>query len=779
MARAVQLRRGSETLDLTASPYSLQAGGWTSEPGRVEARLLALATTEAELDRYLSTLRRWISQAETYQESLAGDPVHVYSKTCDALTQTAELGATWRRAMVAGGQVVVESLGTNATPQWYAFVRVGLDLTESTWRRAAAASVLEASSSSTTVGTDGSLTVPASATLTARRRTYLAGGFTVRARWAYSDNDCVFCNAEAGANDVKAYYQASDNKVYMQDSAGTTASSSALSIVAGTETDLVFRWSPGVGMAIWVNGTANGTAASCVLDFGSYGSELLTNGGFETVTGTDDDGTSDTFAGWTAYLVDDGVGNKIESTATVSAGSHAVKMTKTTQRPLLAQSVSVTPGARYKLSFYARGDGTNQGSYAVLYGPGSSTTLISGSTGVTAAAYAAVNKYFSAPAATTSVTLAIYAPDSAGTCYFDAVSAKQIVEPSTYQVFAPSTASQTLYGWQLWAAALTDAECAGFSALGRPEAGLMYYLAPTDDKGTNAHYKLYNAGGDAPGLLRLMLASGSADQDQIRAGLRPLAIQTTHKWECESGTLGTDVAANSNSDASGGSQARFTPAATTTVTRVTVVICADPDDVKAMAGEYRVLIAGYDSAASVGINLLKWRLVTAGQAEDYSDEYAFTAVATRSLMDVGTVSIPPGAWPEESLAAVTDVQAGSYITLEIASRNTVGSGGGTLDLDAVYLFPAEREGVWTGDYDVSAVKAVIDHASDPPAAVTIYDEQSLEFAGWGQWVGDMLALTPAAGACGSLCLIWYRNAAEQVFPNDTSDVLLFYLPRWR
>jgi hypothetical protein len=86
--------------------------------------------------------------------------------------------------------------------------------------------------------------------------------------------------------------------------------------------------------------------------------------------------------------------------------------------------------------------------------------------------------------------------------------------------------------------------------------------------------------------------------------------------------------------------------------------------------------------------------------------------------------------------------------------------------------------VWTGDFNVSDVKAVIDHASTPLSAIAASDERSLEFAKWGGWTGDLLSLVPAAGAGGSLCLYWYRNSAELAYPNDTSDVYLQYLPRW-
>lgn len=779
MARVVELRCDDVTVSLDTAPYRLLTDGWQTGPGTAEARVAITASTDAERDRYVSALARMMSLADLYGQEMVGEPVWCYAKTCDALSVTAEAGATWKRALVMGGMVQVEQEARNES-QSFAFVRVIMTLAGETWQRAAPAAVMEASAaSSVTVRSDGGLTVAAGATLTARRVSWSAGaGFTVRVRWLYSDNNVTFFSAGSGTP-AMAGYTASTNRIWIQDTAGS-APSAVITATAGDEIDLVFKWDPVTPYkGIWINGVLSAYQSSCVLEF-TLGSELLTNGGFETHTGTADDGASDTFTGWTNYLVDDGAGNKIEATATAQAGSKAAKLTYGTARPYTLQGFAVRPGGSYKLQFYTRGDGSVDGIYYVYcYNP-SFTVIKSATTGVTGTSYTIITVYFQAPANATTNYVSLYAPSAAGTAYYDAVSLKRNVEPETFTVFAPYTAAQTLLSWQLWPEALTDAQCAALYAGGRPEPELLCYAAPTDEKATNAYYRLYNAPGDAPGRLRLLLSSSDTDdQDQVRVGLRPRRIQTTHKWECESGTLGSNTAANSNSDASGGSQARFTPSADTSVVRVTVVIAPDPDDVAAMQGEYRVLLAGYDSAGSVGVNLIKWRLAVAGQYEDFSDEFAFAAVSTRSLLDLGTLSIPPGAWPEESVTAVTDEHAGSYVTLELHVRNTLGSGGGTLDMDALYLFPVEREGVWTGDFDVSDLIAVIDHASDPPAAVAVADEHSLEFARWGAWVGDMLELTPAAGAAGSLMLYWYRNGVEQAFPNDTSDVWLFYRPGWR
>ena len=356
-----------------------------------------------------------------------------------------------------------------------------------------------------------------------------------------------------------------------------------------------------------------------------------------------------------------------------------------------------------------------------------------------------------------------------------------LTAPDSYKIFEPSagSGSQILLSAQVWPSALTDAQCAAMYEWGQPEPELPFLIAPADGKNTNAFAKIYNIPGEAQGLLRLMYTdAGTQDYDQVRVSLSPLKIQTTHLWECESGTLGTSVADNTNAAASAGHQARFTPADTSYATRVTVVLCADPNDVAGMMGDYRLYLAGYDSAASIDVNVIKWRLVVAGEAEDYSDEYSFAAVATRSLLDLGPFSIPPGAWPEESIDAATDVHAGSYIKLEIQAKNTTGSGGGTLDLDALYLFPIEREGIWTGDLDVSAVKAVVDHASSPWAAVAISDERSLEFAKWASWVGDQLTIAPNYGDAGALMYYAYRDGVEQAFPNDTISLYAFMLPRW-
>ncbi|MDD5103970.1 MAG: LamG domain-containing protein, partial [Candidatus Peribacteraceae bacterium] len=73
-----------------------------------------------------------------------------------------------------------------------------------------------------------------------------------------------------------------------------------------------------------------------------YGSEKLTNGGFETYSGSQDDGVSDTFTGWSTHAAG---GNTEEATATVNGGSNALKIVFSdgpSGTPYISQTVTVS-----------------------------------------------------------------------------------------------------------------------------------------------------------------------------------------------------------------------------------------------------------------------------------------------------------------------------------------------------------------------------------------------------------------------------------------------------
>jgi len=352
--------------------------------------------------------------------------------------------------------------------------------------------------------------------------------------------------------------------------------------------------------------------------------------------------------------------------------------------------------------------------------------------------------------------------------------------PDRYRVLEAdeTSGSQQYLSVQIWPTGLTDTQIAALVQWGRPAPELAWYETPSDAKARNAVYVLHNGPGEMPAPLRLVAAPVSQAQAQVRLAMRALRRPGTTRLECEAGTLGANTASNSNAAASNGSQARFTPADTNWATRVTATAVATPSLLAAMQGEYRLLLAGYDNAASIQINQVRWRLVVSGIAGAWSEERAFSAVGKRLLLDLGTLTLPPGNWPWETLAAETTVYGSAFVTVELQARNTTGSGGGTLDMDVLFLLPAEAEGVSLATIGTSTPLA-LDWTREPPAWVVIRDLRSLEFGGWGDYTGDDISLPPSAGGTAAvLTAHWLRDAADEFYPNDEAAVYLYYASRW-
>lgn len=149
------------------------------------------------------------------------------------------------------------------------------------------------------------------------------------------------------------------------------------------------------------------------------GSDLVTNGGFETHTGTVDDGTTDTFTDWTNAGVD--ANNRIEATATAQAGTHAVKIIRASGLPRIEQDVTVTASAAYRLTFWTRGDGTVAGEYTIYDVSNSAYITAATTTGITGTTYAPCAAAFNTPVGCTSVRVTLRVNAESATAYFDAV----------------------------------------------------------------------------------------------------------------------------------------------------------------------------------------------------------------------------------------------------------------------------------------------------------------------------------------------------------------------
>lgn len=368
--------------------------------------------------------------------------------------------------------------------------------------------------------------------------------------------------------------------------------------------------------------------------------------------------------------------------------------------------------------------------------------------------------------------------------------------PTRYRLCAPDAAAnaQTFLSVQVWAKNLSDTEIATLATWGRPDPELALWITPTDGatptpvENTSAAYKLYGAPGSVATRLRPIIAGYTANYDMLAVHLRTGDVPRHStggpvvKFECESGSLGANTASVADASASGGNVARFTPADTSYAVRTTITICADAVHMSPYVGKWRVMLQAKDNAASVQLNVIRWRYKMAGVAGDYSDEYSLPAVATRCLGNLGELTLPPTAWPEGATSSGGAEYSGSYLTIEIEAKNTAGTG--TLDLDALYLAPADIEAQATATgWVVADAVLFLDFVSEPAAPSIVYDTWSnTEWGGTLLWEGTPMILEtqpstdPDDGAL--LWLYVYRDTSYQALPKDTLFAWLQVLPGW-
>ena len=633
--RSAKLVRGSVEISLNASPYSFVEESWADGGTSLELVVLIKASTWADVERSVSALQRMMTQAAYYAQAGAGDPVYIYSKNCDALTYTAEIGATWKRKMVLGGSARVTKSMASPTDV-SAWVTLSLSV-KATWLRAASVPLIEATSGLAGYA-GGGLTVGASISPYVRRLSFTSTtGFTERVFWLFADPTSTnVVHLARLSGQMRVYYTASTKRLSLVDESGDLLINASRTFTAGDVIDLAIVYSTTYA-AIFVDG----------VKLGSY-------------TGTVD---------WPA--------------------------TPVRYRPV-EQSGGAVP--------------------------------------------------------------------------------------------------QTILSLQVWPTALSDAEIAALYAWGRPDPELPFAITPTDGatptpvENTSAIYKLYNTPGDAPARLRPIVAGYTANYDALAVQVRTSGVPRAStggpvvKFECESGTLGAATASTADASASAGNVARFTPAATTWAVRTTIAVCADAIHMDPYQGRWRLMLQAKDNAAAIQINSIRWRYKVAGVAGDYSDEVSLPSVATRCLVDLGELTLPPTAWPEGAAASAGTEYSGSYLVIEIETMNSTGSGGGTLDLDALYLAPADLEATATATSWVVADQVLfLDFASDPPAPCVLHDTWStMEWGGSVTWEGNALELPPTTDPDDG-ALLWlyaYRDTSYQALPKDTLWAWLQILPGW-
>lgn len=179
--------------------------------------------------------------------------------------------------------------------------------------------------------------------------------------------------------------------------------------------------------AAWSLDTVDGYDTTASIE--TTGSDLVTQGGFEAITGTPDDGSTDTFTGWTTVA---DAGCYVDATATAQAGSYAVKLYSAGSYANVSiyQDITVTADTWYLLSWQGRGDGALGGYVRVLdnthttgAGANELAWLTEYNSAATGAAYTAGTRRFYTPVGCTSIRIVLSGPYAAAAGYalFDAV----------------------------------------------------------------------------------------------------------------------------------------------------------------------------------------------------------------------------------------------------------------------------------------------------------------------------------------------------------------------
>lgn len=148
------------------------------------------------------------------------------------------------------------------------------------------------------------------------------------------------------------------------------------------------------------------------------GVNLFLNPNFENYTGSQDSGVTGSFDDWTV-AEESGV---VSPSTVVKSGLSAIWFSNTggDPGPYIHQSCTVVSAGTYTFSFYAKGDGTAQISYAIYDNTNSADIIATTESGVTGTEYQLVSTDFDAPAGCTSVKITLYGGSgSTGSCYLD------------------------------------------------------------------------------------------------------------------------------------------------------------------------------------------------------------------------------------------------------------------------------------------------------------------------------------------------------------------------
>lgn len=297
--------------------------------------------------------------------------------------------------------------------------------------------------------------------------------------------------------------------------------------------------------------------------------------------------------------------------------------------------------------------------------------------------------------------------------------------------------------------------------------------------GTNpARWDITGILGDSPTPAFVRVAGLGAGGSLIlaqRTVNSPTAVTTFA--QLEAGTLGTDTATWSNAVMSGGNGIATSFATDATlITRATVTV-PTASSADALRGRYRVLVRAH-SASTGAVFSLRYQQAAGGDV--YSGPTVTWQAASTTpwyLVDLGLLEFPAFAAPRS--IGYSGLAAG-YATSALAIQAARTAGSANLDLDYVYLVPADER--WCTVSQVGAVGyLVLDGPNDAtygmasgssPFSATLSSRTVDNASGLTPRFGGLPQLVPGATNRWHMLL-----DAQTITTTKTVDVS--YWPRWR
>lgn len=301
--------------------------------------------------------------------------------------------------------------------------------------------------------------------------------------------------------------------------------------------------------------------------------------------------------------------------------------------------------------------------------------------------------------------------------------------------------------------------------------------------GTNAaKWDITGIVGDAPTPAFLKIGTALAAGDPVilaqRTVNQPTAV--TVFAQCEAGTMGTDTTVQANDVAMSGAgsnfvRTTFTTSSLTTRLTVTVPTATAPE---ALRGRYRVLLRVRTSATGSNYSL-RYVQNPAGPDTVNGPTTTYDSLASTSFrhVDLGLIEFPT-AGPYPTTVGYSGLSA-QMVTQSLAIQIARNTGTATLDMDYVYLMPAdERFLVAARNATQANSSLIIDGPNEmaygqPSGATPFGATRTVDNAGGMSFLfGGAPMLVP------SVTNRWHMirgSSANSV----TSTVDVSYWPRWR